>query len=328
MSKKTEPSSRRKKKIRMKRRLRAALAVFVLLLIIIAVTIGIVSCVNKNKKENDDTTLSSQQDQQTQTEPEPEAGDTEKQPVQEGEENNKEENDKNDGQPTADPNAPEPEPEQPDEEDTPTSWDTSYDISDIKPVGEISKDAWNLVLANPDHALPEGYQKTLTLANFSNTYKVDARMLPYLQKMFAAAKADGITLVLRSAFRTNERQWELYNGRVKEYINKGYSEEEAAKIAATINAYPGTSEHETGLAVDILSQNFTSFNSNFDKTNEYKWLENNAYKFGFILRYPQDKLDIHKIIYEPWHYRFVGIENSYPIHEQGICLEEYLETLN
>ena len=325
---KKKSSSNRKKKLRIKRRIRLAIIIVVFLAIISLIVFGIVSCVKSNQKPlpQENPTVDTNEPDNTKTDASKPEGNT---PKEEPDVNkDPQEEEKKDENQTADPSAPEPEPEQPEEPQKPNSWDTSYDLSSIKPIGAVNKNSWNLILANPDNALPEGFQGTLNIKYFDSEYRVDSRMLPYLQKMFAAAKADGITLVLRSAFRTHERQWELYNERVQIYINKGYSKEEAAKIAATINAYPGTSEHETGLAVDILSKKYTSFNEGFDKTDEYKWLECNAYKFGFILRYPKDKQDIHKIIYEPWHYRFVGIENSYPIHKQNICLEEYLQKIN
>ena len=103
--------------------------------------------------------------------------------------------------------------------------------------------------------------------------------------------------------------------------------EQAADKAKTINAYPGTSEHELGLAADIVTPSYQMLNSDFDKTATFKWLKTHCAEYGFILRYPKEKQDITRIIYEPWHYRYVGKEAASEIYSQGICLEEYIETL-
>ena len=195
----------------------------------------------------------------------------------------------------------------------------------------FSRSDWNLILVNPDNYIPDGYGDSVKLAvaqvNYTGTYKVDERIVDDLKAMLAAAEQDGIELVLRSSFRTNERQRELYNNRVAILEGKGYSHEEALKVAATINAIPGTSEHETGLAVDILTEDYPSLDSGFDQTEAFEWLTQHCTEFGFIMRYPEDKIDITGIIYEPWHYRYVGKENAKRIKELGVTFEEYYEML-
>lgn len=209
--------------------------------------------------------------------------------------------------------------------------DTDLVFDEFISSGASEKSDWNLILANPKTKLPEGYGKSIKLdivqKNGYGTYKVDSRASSALKAMIAAAKKDGITLVLRSSFRTHERQIELYENRVKILESEGYSHEEALIKAATINALPGTSEHETGLAVDILSPNYTRFNEGFEKTKEFKWLIEHCADYGFILRYPKDKESVTGIIYEPWHYRYVGTKDAKKIMESGLTLEQYLERL-
>ena len=152
----------------------------------------------------------------------------------------------------------------------------------------------------------------------------DARAVSYLNAMCAAAEKDGINLLVISSHRTNARQTTLYNNQVnKQRANHPeLSESEIKKKAATISAYPGTSEHELGLAVD-----FNSVEESIENTKEYQWLKTHAADYGFILRYTKQKQSITGVIYEPWHYRYVGEKHAKKINQLGYCLEEYIEYL-
>ncbi|MBP3292640.1 MAG: M15 family metallopeptidase, partial [Clostridia bacterium] len=108
------------------------------------------------------------------------------------------------------------------------------------------------------------------------------------------------------------------------YLDKGYSQEEAEAEAGKWVAIPGTSEHQTGLAVDIVALSYQLLDRGQEDTAEQKWLMENSYKYGYILRYPTDKSDITGIYYEPWHYRYVGKDVAKELYESGLCLEEYL----
>lgn len=190
----------------------------------------------------------------------------------------------------------------------------------------FAKDQWYMLLANPDNALPEGYTfEQAKVKSAGRDWIVDARCAEDLKAMLAAAKADGVSLILCSAYRTIEKQTTNFNNKMKEYLNKGYSEEEARKVTATIIAVPGTSEHHTGMAVDIVTPSYQNLNAGFDKTEAYKWLEANCAEFGFVLRYRKDKTEITKIIYEPWHYRYVGKEAATIMMEEKISFEEFLD---
>jgi D-alanyl-D-alanine carboxypeptidase len=157
---------------------------------------------------------------------------------------------------------------------------------------------------------------------------VDKRILDICKEMFADAKKDGVTLTLVDAYRSYNRQKELYEVKVSSYLNKGYSREPSEAKAATITARPGTSEHQTGLALDIVTPSYTKRNKGFANTDAYKWLDANAQDYGFTLRYKKDKVSITGVIYEPWHWRFVGVEAARAMKKSGQCHEEYLGLSN
>ena len=179
-------------------------------------------------------------------------------------------------------------------------------------------DEWNLIVVNRWNELPEDYSVELT--ELSNGQKVDSRIYPYLQEMFDAAREEGVYPVVREGYRTAEEQQEILEDRIQTYINQGYSRSRAERTAKEWVALPGTSEHQLGIAVDINADKSMCSNEEV-----YAWLAENAYKYGFILRYPIGKQEITGTSYEPWHYRYVGEEAALVIYEQGICLEEYFE---
>lgn len=183
-------------------------------------------------------------------------------------------------------------------------------------------DLWNLLLVNPWNKIPDNFSVELT--QLKNGHSVDKRAYPDLQEMMDDARAQGLSPIICSSYRTNEKQKTLFNRQVSEYVSMGYSEIEAENEAAKWVAVPGTSEHQTGLAVDIVALDYQILDENQENTEEQKWLMENAYKYGFILRYPIDKSEITGINYEPWHYRYVGKEAAKEIFERKICLEEYL----
>lgn len=190
---------------------------------------------------------------------------------------------------------------------------------------EDPTDTWELLLANPDNPLPEGF--TVETAAVQGNFKMDARVADVMKQMIADAKEDGVDLMICSAYRSISRQQELFDAEVAAQMNNGKTKEEAKAITATMIAVPGTSEHHTGLAADIVTPTHQTLDPQFADTAAGKWLQEHAVEYGFILRYPEDKQDITQIIYESWHYRYVGVEHAKAITEQGLCLEEYLEQL-
>uniref|UniRef100_UPI004056EA05 M15 family metallopeptidase n=1 Tax=Acetatifactor sp. TaxID=1872090 RepID=UPI004056EA05 len=175
---------------------------------------------------------------------------------------------------------------------------------------------WNLIVVNRWNELPEDYSVELT--ELSNGQKVDSRIYPALQEMFDAARVEGIYPVVREGYRTVEEQQDILDDKIQAYINEGYSKTRAEKTAKEWVALPGTSEHQLGIAVDINADKSMCSNEEV-----YVWLAENAYKYGYILRYPSGKQEITGTSYEPWHYRYVGEEAALEIYERGICLEEY-----
>ncbi|MBQ3108243.1 MAG: M15 family metallopeptidase [Clostridia bacterium] len=185
----------------------------------------------------------------------------------------------------------------------------------------LPEDAWALVLVSA--AYPLGEELPLKLARFGGR-DLDARVLPYMQAMFEAAEADGIHLKLQSAYRSIEYQQGLFENKVERVLKAGTPEEDAEAVAASEVARPGTSEHHTGLAFDIVCTEYRELEPEFEKTDAFRWLRKNAYRYGFALRYPKGKGEITGIIYEPWHWRFVGLTAAAAMQESGECLEEYL----
>lgn len=186
-----------------------------------------------------------------------------------------------------------------------------------------ASDSWKLLLVNPWNALPEGYEVRLT--RLKNGHAIDERCYPDLQNMMDDCRAGGLSPVICSSYRTQEKQESLFQNQVVGLIAQGFSEQDARREAAKAVAVPGTSEHQLGLAVDIVDLTYQILDETQEKTAVQKWLIENSWKYGFILRYPNDKREITGIIYEPWHYRYVGKAAAKEINERGICLEEYLK---
>ena len=184
---------------------------------------------------------------------------------------------------------------------------------------------WELLLVNKNHKVPQGY--TVELEEVENVHQVDKRIAESLKQMLSDARKEGLSPIICSSYRTNAKQQKLYNNKVREYKRWGCSSEEAEELASYWVAIPGTGEHETGLAVDIVSENYQILDEKQEQTDVQRWLIDNSYKYGFILRYPTDKKDITMINYEPWHYRYVGIDNATYMKEHDMCLEEYIEYL-
>lgn len=178
-----------------------------------------------------------------------------------------------------------------------------------------------LMVVDLTHRLPAHYKPKLSfiLDAQENYWYLDSRAAPHYNDMYRAAKQDGITLRAVSPYRSVSLQKTLFERKVSYYKKQGYSESRAQAKAATIVLPPGASEHNAGLSIDILS-----LEQNFDETAAFRWLDKNAHTYGFILRYPKGKQSITGVIYEPWHWRYVGIQNAESMKTSGLCLEEYV----
>lgn len=190
---------------------------------------------------------------------------------------------------------------------------------------ETSKEeAWKLTLVNKWNPMEEGYKPAV--AEIENNYYFDARAVGYLQEMLAAGRREGLDFWVCSAYRTVEKQTDLFEDKVRRVTAEtGLTGDAAREKAGTEVAFPGTSEHNLGLAVDIVARDYQILDEKQARTEEAQWLKENCWKYGFILRYPTDKTEETGIIFEPWHYRYVGEKAAKEIMERGICLEEYLD---
>lgn len=183
-------------------------------------------------------------------------------------------------------------------------------------------DGWMLLLVNSSNAIPDGYAPT-ELTELSNGQSVDKRIYPSLQSMFDDARAQGVYPVVSSGYRTAKQQQSELDDKIQEYIDDGKSEDEARTLAATYVAQVGYSEHEAGLAIDIVAKANKS-----DDDTVWAWMKEHCAEYGFILRYPEGKEGVTGMSYEPWHFRYVGVEAAQKIMGAGITLEEYLSQVN
>lgn len=186
---------------------------------------------------------------------------------------------------------------------------------------EITDANWQMVLVNRHYIIRRDYKPQLahSVTGDNNSKYLDYRVAPHYNEMYQAAAKDGIYLTTVSGYRSYELQKNNFENKINKYISQGYDRVAATQAAAKIILPPGTSEHNAGLAMDIIS-----LEQSFENSKAFKWLMAHAQDYGFILRYPKDKEAITEIIYEPWHWRYVGIENAKKIKASGLCLEEYL----
>lgn len=193
-------------------------------------------------------------------------------------------------------------------------------------VTDVSGD-WRLILVNPKHMLPEDFYVDTAEIGFADDDEmlIDERIADLLDEMLYDCREAGCSPVVRAGYRSQATQEYLYEEKIQEWIDdEGYSREEAEEVASTIVAYPGTSEHQLGLSADIADRDFPYLNASQADSPTQQWLMEHCQEYGFILRFPDGKSDLTGIIFEPWHYRYVGKEAAAEIMERGICLEEYL----
>ena len=198
--------------------------------------------------------------------------------------------------------------------------------SDVPETAEQQKfrsDDWRLVLINKQNSIPEDY--TFQLGTIRGSMQCDKRILEDLLAMLEAAEKDGVNLTICSPYRDLEYQQMLFNRKIKRYMNRGMSYMEAYQLSSQSVTVPGASEHQIGLALDIVCNDYMSLDEGFGDTKAGKWLAANSCRFGFILRYPEGKENITGIEYEPWHFRYVGKAAAPVIMEQDITLEEFWE---
>lgn len=191
---------------------------------------------------------------------------------------------------------------------------------------------WNLHLVNRKHPLDADFEPD-NLAELPDAswvephvnHRVDARIVEDLAAMLTAAEAEGAHPVICSSFRTYDYQENLFENRIERTEREDHLEgAEAEEAAAFWVAPPGASEHQTGLAIDIVDADYLELDEGQEETATQQWLMAHCTEYGFILRYPTDKSAVTGIGYEPWHYRYVGKEAAPAVAESGLCLEEWL----
>ena len=177
------------------------------------------------------------------------------------------------------------------------------------------QEADNLILVNGQNPIPELY--TVELVELENGEQVSRNIYGPLTEMLEAARGSNWNLLPQvvSGYRTQEMQQQIYEEKIQQFCQDGYTREEAEQLAGQWVALPGHSEHQLGLAVDI----------NGATNGLYQWLQENSYRYGFIFRYPGNKTSQTGVAEEVWHYRYVGVEAATKMYQQGICLEEYVE---
>ena len=191
----------------------------------------------------------------------------------------------------------------------------------------VKEQDWKLRIVSEAQPLPEDF--TVETEEAENCYLFDARAAQALRDFLASGRAAGMDLEVASAWRDWATQETLFEDKVNRVMSEtGLEREQAEEIAADEVARPGTSEHQLGLAVDIISNDYPWLDEGWADTAEAAWLEEHCAEYGFILRYPPDKSELTGIIWEPWHFRYVGKETAVYIMENGLCLEEYAAGLS
>ncbi|MBQ7821571.1 MAG: M15 family metallopeptidase, partial [Clostridia bacterium] len=208
--------------------------------------------------------------------------------------------------------------------DTTANTEKRLTLSDM----EIPDTSWAYFIVNRSNPVPAGLENEIefkAVRSYGTNYYLDARAADFAECMINDAEDDGVTLIICSAYRSYERQTSNFENRLKSYASSKYSFANAYALTAGYIAVPGTSEHHTGLAIDFITPGYMYLDDGFEDTDAYKWLAENCYKYGFIMRYPSEKSELTGINYEPWHFRFIGFEHAEKIHNSGLCLEEYME---
>lgn len=211
--------------------------------------------------------------------------------------------------------------------DSDISGASSANSGDSEAASAAASASWELTLVNAGHTLPDDFTvETRKIAGYEKEF--DVRAVEYLEAMMADAKAAGYPLHLVSAYRSVSYQKGLYQRKVQYYLDSGLGQAEAEAEAATWVARPGTSEHNLGLAADIVSGdwyvNHSDLTQDFEQTPQFEWLYEHCAEYGFVLRYPKGKETVTGVVYEPWHYRYVGQKAAAEMMKDGLSLEEYL----
>ncbi len=198
-------------------------------------------------------------------------------------------------------------------------------VKEESELANLSADDWRLILVNKQHPIPEGYE--FELGTIYKGMKCDARIIDDLSRMIDDAADKGVSIIVCSPYRNDSRQNALFDNKIMDYREEGLTYMESYALASTAVTVPGSSEHQIGLALDLISNNYSSLNAGFAQTQTGIWLEEHSWEYGFTLRYPKGKEYITGIEFEPWHFRYVGVAAAKYMKENGICLEELIDQL-
>ena len=186
-----------------------------------------------------------------------------------------------------------------------------------------------MVLVNHSHKMPEDY--TFTTKECGSDTAINKTLQTEAADAFlsmqAAAAKDGVDIRMQSGYRSVEYQQKLYDNKTRYYRDKGYPEAEARQKAAAVVNPPGYSEHNCGLAADLNSPEHPALDRGFADTAAFRWLQEHAVEYGFLLRYPEGAEAVTEITYEPWHWRYVGPENAALLYRSGLCFEDAIALL-
>ena len=202
---------------------------------------------------------------------------------------------------------------------------TSPEISLSAKADVTTERDWRLMLVNPDHILPENFSVDLTMTKYG--YEVDSRIVDDVTALIEGAAKDNVKLLICYGYRTLEQSQQLFDKQLRKQLSYGLSQEAALAEAKRWVAPPGTSDHHTGLALDIVTPEHQVLNHEFFNTPAGQWMAEHSWEYGFVIRFPKDKQEITGITYEPWHLRFVGKEHAAEMHKNNECLEEYVARL-
>lgn len=188
----------------------------------------------------------------------------------------------------------------------------------------FSSTGMNFIMVNPWNPLPKDYEPELVLLE---EHSIDPACVKDLTRMLQDCQAAGHSPKILSAFRSIQSQTLLFDQGVRKRMSNGSTYLDAYDQTRQSVAVPGTSEHHLGLALDIVDSEYRELEETQEDTPTQQWLMENSWKYGFIMRYPAGTTEITGITYEPWHYRYVGLEMAEEIHALGITLEEYIDML-
>lgn len=206
------------------------------------------------------------------------------------------------------------------EEQTEAEEKISVDWGKYNPEENLAGENWALTLISSKYPIGKAYSPSLETVTDSSSVTADGRVAEAYKKMYAAAAADGLVLTPYSGYCNYQRQQSLFDSKADAFVLQGKTKEEAEAEASKRVERGGCSENNAGLAVDIISAS-----AGFASTKEYSWLTENAHKYGFVLRYPENKTEVTGMIFQPWHWRFVGAEAAAEMKAKNLCLEEYLK---